>query len=163
MNTLETETSRGLREFQKNHDNFVYKRIMDAATQYRYKGTQRPGDFDCIYSGTPYLLECKSTKKPRFYLSQIREHQYDSMIEYMLAGAKTYFIISYRHTKGNIEYVALSIRDLITYYLDYLEEKGKVPKSFSYNELIERGSLPLTIEYDNARLRYIDFSKLITI
>ena len=161
MNILERETSLGLKKIYEKTPNFVCKRILDASS-FNYKCPSQPGDFDGVHSGKAFIIECKSTKKPRFYLSQIREHQYDDMIEYSLAGANSWFLLSYRNTR-DVKYACISVIDLFNIIMDSYLEKGNIPASFSYDELINQyHGIPLYISHDEHKVRYINFDKLFT-
>jgi penicillin-binding protein-related factor A (putative recombinase) len=162
MNILERETSLGLKMFKSENPKFVYKRIADASS-FNNLGVPQPGDFDGIYCGRPFLIECKSTKKPRFYLSMIREHQYDDMIEYFLAGANSWILISYRNTR-DINYVAIPIMGIFEMITGKYIQDGIILPSFSYEEAIDtyKIGIPLFIKHDDKRNRYIDFTPLMS-
>ena len=160
MNILESETSRGLKEFKDIHDKFVWKRISDASSTFCFTGQKKPGDFDCIYNGKYYLIECKSTKSNRFYLGNIREHQYKDMLEYLDAGANSYFLISFRGKK-DINYFAINPIDLYAAILDKLLSGGKTPASFSVDDMLNSSYfIRLGIKHDLNKKRFIDFKSL---
>jgi penicillin-binding protein-related factor A (putative recombinase) len=163
MNILERETSLGLKMFSLENKNFVYKRIADASSFHNNLGVRQPGDFDGIYCGKPFIIECKSTKKTRFYFSNIREHQYDDMIEYFLAGANAWFLISYRNTR-DIKYLAMPVMDLFNMITTPAIETGNIPASFSYSEAVDtyKTGIPLYIKHDDKRNRYIDITPILS-
>jgi len=134
---FEQEIQRSLKAFAGQYTMY-YRRIQDfrdwIAYNVRLRKRQVPGDFEALYRGVYFLLECKSSRGKRFVMTWLRKHQREALQKVEECGGRGYILFSKRMRPVLCR--AIRIHD----YLKLEEEnKAKRRKSVPVSEMLEIG------------------------
>jgi Holliday junction resolvase len=102
---FEHEISASLKEIAGSESYFFYRRLLDS----HMPGVRVPADFLVIHAGTPYFLECKSSKDTSFPIRNVKDTQLQDMNDAEVAGAKSYILI--KHSCRSPKVYALRVRE----------------------------------------------------
>jgi len=139
---FEYEIAKSFREFEADNNNFMWFKIPDTslmryATGSSYATTLRvPSDFMAVYNGTPYFIECKSSRNPTSYtLDYIKPHQIDTLLKAEQCGATSWILLNRRNGRTLSAY-ALKPKTIYDYVNTYEF------KSIKWG-IVEADSIPL--------------------
>jgi len=86
-----------------------------------------PGDFEALYDGTYYLIECKSTHQDRFVCEHLREHQRDALRRVSNAGGVGVILISFRRRRP-VNCCAVDINDYLNLEASVMGKRKSIPR-----------------------------------
>ena len=105
---FERSFQKGLAKRRREHGDLFYFKIPDArtlGTSEKGGGIKVPADFFLLVSGTPILVECKSTNAKRFKMAMVKPHQLMYLNEIWSHGGKGYFAIEHRIKRKSKMYI----------------------------------------------------------
>jgi penicillin-binding protein-related factor A (putative recombinase) len=100
---FEAEVSAALRGIMRSESHFSSLRLLDSAGP----GIRMPGDFMAFSFGTPYMLECKSSKGTSFPLKNVSQPQVLDMGGFMHSGVVCWYL--FKHSCRKPRVYALSL------------------------------------------------------
>ena len=139
---FEDEIRKSLLHLSGKWDKIWWTRVYDARSYYainpRLQAPKMPCDFIVVSNSRFYALECKSSSALRRYqLSNVKEHQKESLLKIDNAGGEGWILLSWRRWKHHPRHNNRLFGFRIKTWLDM--EKNEDMKSVSWQTVIQRG------------------------
>ena len=101
---FEKTVEAGLNKIVEQNKHFWFRRYYDfriLAMINRSRGTHLPvprmvADYEAVYQGQFYTIECKTAKQPRYSIAWVKEHQVETGLKLEKAGAIYWILICQR-------------------------------------------------------------------